>query len=348
MNNLVSETKKRNGTEELSESQTGIHGGNKNGGSKKIRGKMGVAMGSSMAPTYASLFMGKVEEDFMQSVPIKPEYLSVSTDVVPRQVMDVVFGWVFVFTFLSKIILVTSDFDIKFGHLLVLREHDQIQQCAECILEQDKYVGARVSDETGECEGLSHSWGKNQAIESGYGYAKIIYVQETFEPPIEVDHIAWNIPGVLDGGAKIDLHYNWPSTVWGDSLFDVNGYDIILTEGLSGVSDHRFQMSIHEMGHSRLIFEERNGHASIAEMHYYSFSEGDFSVSKEHRISFIANENVLRVLADDEIIMRRTLRIVRLNDFRQVPKIPSVRIQLPSGIEILDRCMREHKCEYEA
>lgn len=35
--------------------------------------KMGTAMGSPMAPAYASLFMGKFEHDFLQSMPIKPE-----------------------------------------------------------------------------------------------------------------------------------------------------------------------------------------------------------------------------------------------------------------------------------
>ena len=40
--------------------------------------KMGTAMGSSMAPSYASLFMGKLENDFLNARVLQPTLVTFS------------------------------------------------------------------------------------------------------------------------------------------------------------------------------------------------------------------------------------------------------------------------------
>ncbi|XP_053385051.1 uncharacterized protein LOC123537206 isoform X2 [Mercenaria mercenaria] len=122
--------------------------------------------------------------------------------------MEVTSGGIFVIIFVSCILSsaeAVSGFNTKFGNFQVFQKHPALKKCADSILQKNEFVGVRVSELTGECEGLPHSWGLNQTMESGYAYAKKLFVEENFKPPVGLDSFLWKFPGVFSLGARLDL-----------------------------------------------------------------------------------------------------------------------------------------------
>ncbi|XP_053388025.1 uncharacterized protein LOC123542994 [Mercenaria mercenaria] len=148
--------------------------------------------------------------------------------------MDSEFGFVIVFIFLSDMVLLTSSIGKSVGHFRVLRKHPQLRKCAEENLSHTEYVGVRTSEKTGVCEGLSHSWGRNQTIENGYGYMTKMNMDLTFNPPAALSvpsNEAWTatiIPGIFSKGARIDFH------ITGTIEDSNNKLDFMLNDGIGG------------------------------------------------------------------------------------------------------------------
>ncbi|XP_053380868.1 uncharacterized protein LOC128548999 isoform X2 [Mercenaria mercenaria] len=175
-------------------------------------------------------------------------------------------------------------------------------------------VGGRISDLTGVCEVLSHSWGRNPTIEPGYGYVKNIYTRKNFEPEIEVENMALTIPGVLNIGAKLDIHFRWPKNEWKS---DTISFQLIeaLREEYSDTADYaKLLVSVDGTGGFSYIEQTENG-ASLG----LTFSNVPGIVpSAECKITFVARKNFLQILVDDEVVNERSLEVVRLDYVRQV------------------------------
>ncbi|XP_053400663.1 uncharacterized protein LOC128557370 [Mercenaria mercenaria] len=85
-------------------------------------------------------------------------------------------------------------------------------------MRQSEYAdGGRISDATNDCEPLfSMSLLRNQKMESGYGYFRLINVQRNFQPPVEIatGRAVMYIPGIMNAGARIDMRLKWPQESW--------------------------------------------------------------------------------------------------------------------------------------
>ncbi|XP_045204222.2 uncharacterized protein LOC123557071 [Mercenaria mercenaria] len=211
---------------------------------------------------------------------------------------------------LLNVAFVKSEFD-KYGHFKVLKQHPDLRQCAAKELQQNG-VGGRISDLTGVCEVLSHSWGRNPTVEPGYGYVKNIYVRETFEPEVGVEYMTWIIPGVLNSGAKLDVHFRWPKSQWAY-------YSFVLTEGLTeqySDTDGQVMFGTDINGEGRLTyFEKRENGARIPDT---SDTVKEIVPSAECKITFVARKSSLQILVNDEVVKERSLKVVRLNHIRQI------------------------------
>ncbi|XP_053376071.1 uncharacterized protein LOC123533364 [Mercenaria mercenaria] len=120
--------------------------------------------------------------------------------------------WICVIIFVSSCLSSAESvigMDIKTATFQMLHEHPKLKKCTETILQKHEYVGCRVSMQTGQCEGLDHNWGLHPTLEQGYAYAKKMYVQQNFYPPLEIkeeNNPISRIPVVLNAGARIDIH----------------------------------------------------------------------------------------------------------------------------------------------
>ncbi|XP_045160708.2 uncharacterized protein LOC123525623 [Mercenaria mercenaria] len=150
-------------------------------------------------------------------------------------------------------------------------------------------------------------------MESGYDYAKKIFVQENFQPPREValfKDIYWKIPGVLKTGAKIDVFMSL--------LPGFQGPNIILTSLLGTVKTiwnrgHHFRLNF--LDNKIQVFESIDS-SNMGDKYVENWSVKAGS-KLEVKMSWLAQKDSVALYANDVELLTYRLN-VSLDAMKQI------------------------------